>query len=276
MLPVNTWTVYLHKNKINGKMYIGITHLKPEIRWGKNGNQYTKKKNPYFYNAIKKYGWDNFEHIILFTNLSESEAKEKEVELIKKYNTQVCKEQSCGYNITAGGDGFAGVKFSKETRDKMSVSHKGIKNNFYGKTHSQEQKDKWSKERSGKNVGENNGFYSKHHSKETRSILSKLASSRTGALNPNYNNHKLLGKNSPMYGKHLDDSVKAKISETRKRKHIGSKSVICLDTNTIYNSIKEAASETGFDSGSISKCCSGKINTVHGCKFAYYNGKSND
>lgn len=48
------WTVYMHKNKENGKMYIGITSRHPEVRWGNNGSQYTKTKNPYFYNAIKK------------------------------------------------------------------------------------------------------------------------------------------------------------------------------------------------------------------------------
>ena len=59
------YTVYQHKNKINGKIYIGITSKDPEKRWGHNGYNY--KSSSYFYSAIQKYGWDNFEHNILFT-----------------------------------------------------------------------------------------------------------------------------------------------------------------------------------------------------------------
>lgn len=73
------YTVYQHKNKINGKIYIGITMQKPEVRWGKNGNNY--KSSPHFYSAIQKYGWDNFEHNILFTGLTKEEACLKEQEL---------------------------------------------------------------------------------------------------------------------------------------------------------------------------------------------------
>ena len=58
-------TIYLHRNKINNKVYIGQTIQSPEERW-KNGNGY--KGCYYFYNAIQKYGWDNFEHIILEQN----------------------------------------------------------------------------------------------------------------------------------------------------------------------------------------------------------------
>ncbi len=66
------YIVYQHKNKINGKIYIGITMQEPEKRWGSNGCNY--KSSPHFYAAIKKYGWDNFEHNILFTNLTKKQA----------------------------------------------------------------------------------------------------------------------------------------------------------------------------------------------------------
>ena len=77
MMKENNYTVYMHKNKINGKVYIGITYQNVKYRWRKNGEGYKKQK---FYNAIKKYGWDNFEHIILFENLTFEEACLKEQE----------------------------------------------------------------------------------------------------------------------------------------------------------------------------------------------------
>lgn len=48
------YTVYQHKNKINNKVYIGITKQIPEKRWGINGYNY--KTSPHFYSAIQKYG----------------------------------------------------------------------------------------------------------------------------------------------------------------------------------------------------------------------------
>ena len=43
------FTIYMHKNKINNKIYIGQTIQKPEQRW-KNGKAY--KPCSYFYAAI--------------------------------------------------------------------------------------------------------------------------------------------------------------------------------------------------------------------------------
>lgn len=114
------YTVYQHKNKINGKVYIGITMQVPEKRWGTNGNNY--KTSPYFYSAIQKYGWDNFEHNILFENLSCEEACQKEQELIQYYNSM---NREFGYNSTSGGDVFI---MNEETKQKISQSMMGNTN----------------------------------------------------------------------------------------------------------------------------------------------------
>ena len=58
------YLVYKHTNKINGKGYIGLTQFSSaNIRW-QNGKGYKKQK--YFYATIKKDGWENFVHKILF------------------------------------------------------------------------------------------------------------------------------------------------------------------------------------------------------------------
>lgn len=92
------YTIYMHKNTKNGKVYIGQTIQKPEDRW-KNGYGY--KTCTLFYNAIKKYGWDNFEHIILAQEeMTQQEADEKESYYIDLYHS---RDLNYGYNINDGG-----------------------------------------------------------------------------------------------------------------------------------------------------------------------------
>ena len=92
------FTIYMHKNKINNKIYIGQTCQSPQQRW-KNGHGY--KTCTYFNAAIQKYGWDNFEHIILEQKeMTKEEADQKEIFYIKYYDTQNPQK---GYNINSGG-----------------------------------------------------------------------------------------------------------------------------------------------------------------------------
>lgn len=76
-------------------------------------------------------------------------------------------------NQTWGGEGVSGLIHSEETKQKMSESHKGEKNYWYGKHLSEETKTKLSDAQKGKYDGENNPMYGKHHTKETRDKISK-------------------------------------------------------------------------------------------------------
>lgn len=139
------YIVYQHKNKINGKVYIGITMQAPEKRWGRNGCNY--KSSPHFYSAIQKYGWDNFEHNVLFINLTKEEACLKEQELIKQFNST---NRDFGYNSTSGGDTFV---MNEETRQKISQSMMGNKNGL-GHPCSEEKKKKISEAQKGRKFTE--------------------------------------------------------------------------------------------------------------------------
>lgn len=139
------YTVYQHKNKINGKMYFGITSRTPSERWGKNGSYY--KTTPHFYSAIQKYGWDNFEHNILYQNLTKEEACEIEKSLIKKYKTQ---NRKFGYNILEGGQA---TELPIEVREKMSKAMMGNKNGL-GHPCSEEKKKKISDSQKGRKLSE--------------------------------------------------------------------------------------------------------------------------
>lgn len=114
-----SWTVYMHKFP-NNKVYIGITKNTPQRRWRNNGSGYKTQK--LMWRAIQKYGWNNVEHIILFKDIDEKQAKKKEQELIAKYRSNVF---DYGYNLTQGGDGVHGYICSEETRQKLSKIWKG-------------------------------------------------------------------------------------------------------------------------------------------------------
>ena len=111
------YCVYCHTNKINQKKYIGITRNVPERRWN-NGRGYTN--NRYFSRAIEKYGWHNFLHEILYTDLSKEQAEEIEIQLIKEYDSA---NPDHGYNIELGGNGTG--RFTDETRRRISEALKG-------------------------------------------------------------------------------------------------------------------------------------------------------
>lgn len=95
-LTDENYYVYKHTNRLNGKIYIGITRQNPERRWQK-GYGY---KGTYFWNAVCKYGWDTFNHEILFSGLSKENACEIEKRLIAIYHSN---QREFGYNICEGG-----------------------------------------------------------------------------------------------------------------------------------------------------------------------------
>lgn len=90
----NIHIVYMHYNLINGKRYIGQTkNIKK--RWHPNAYKGSRE----FYYAIQKYGWENFNHIILKDQLTQKEANYWEKYYIDLYKTI---NPEYGYNLLDG------------------------------------------------------------------------------------------------------------------------------------------------------------------------------
>lgn len=97
--------VYIFTNNINNKVYIGQTSVSLEARY-KQHMYYSKTKSTYFYDAIKKYGIDNFKFECLkelkcdtLQELSK-QLDEWEIFYISHYKSN---NKSFGYNLTKGG-----------------------------------------------------------------------------------------------------------------------------------------------------------------------------
>ena len=94
--------IYCITNKINNKKYVGLSK---DIyrRWGEHKkipfNPSSKEYNYPLYNAIRKYGLDNFDFTILEQCDDQELLKEKEKQWIEYYDSI-----NNGYNLTEGGE----------------------------------------------------------------------------------------------------------------------------------------------------------------------------
>lgn len=237
------YTVYKHTAP-NGKAYIGITKQAVSARW-KNGNGY--KSSPHFYSAILKYGWENIEHIILHTDLSEEEACEYEKYYIKIYKTY---DPKYGYNNRMGGE--KGASFTEETERRRRIamreywskpeSRQAASERMKGRKHTEEAKRKMSRSKTGLKIAP--------HTEEWKSLMRDI-----------------------MREKYAPDSELYKANSERLIR-IGkakAQSIEQLDMNgeivAIYESAHEAEEKTGISNGNIRRVCNGKSHTAGGYKW---------
>jgi hypothetical protein len=94
--------VYQAKNRINNKKYIGRTIKTLDFRKKAHINRVNSNKDDckIFYEAIRKYGQDNFEWTVLKECSTEQELDHFEEFYIKLYSSNT---SHYGYNQTAGG-----------------------------------------------------------------------------------------------------------------------------------------------------------------------------
>lgn len=273
------YVVYKHTTP-SGKVYIGITGLKPERRW-RNGNGY--KDNAHFYRAILKYGWENIKHEIVCAGLSKWQACGAEQSLIKYFDST---NQDKGYNHSIGGEcSAAGVRRSAETRRKMSESLKGANNPWYGKHLSAETRKKLSESLKRTYLNhpelrlERKSFHpsvetrrkigaanrGKHFSAEHRRKLSEANKGKNKGKHPSFETRRKLSEAGKR--RHHSQETRKKMSESHKGKN--AKAVICVETGIVYSSGREAAEATGGNSTAISQVLCGRAKTSGGYHWRY-------
>lgn len=115
--------IYAAINNINHKLYIGKTTNDLSVRKRKHlESSVSKKRKTYFHSALRKYGNESFDWIIL-----------EEVECYAIDEAEcfwIAYFRSIGaelYNLTNGGDGLLGFKHSEETKRKIKSKLIGVK-----------------------------------------------------------------------------------------------------------------------------------------------------
>lgn len=118
------YSIYKIVNLVNDKVYIGVTNN--FTRRYKRHISDSKILNTPLYRAIRKYGWDKFEIVIIYQSLNrEHTIKSMENHFINEYKSYVGSSDCHGYNVTLGGEGFYGLKRTEEHKRKISTAHKG-------------------------------------------------------------------------------------------------------------------------------------------------------
>ncbi len=120
-------TIYMITNLKDGKAYVGFDSKWPSRKAVHICEAITRKNRKYpLYNAIRKYGLDNFRWDILYQNKDrEHTLNIMETKFIINQNTHF--KEGHGYNMTYGGEGAKGWIPSEETKKKISESNLGKK-----------------------------------------------------------------------------------------------------------------------------------------------------
>ena len=123
--------IYMYQNKINKHCYIGQSIDIQKRRWDHQSDYKCEKSSSYncqFYQALRKYGFENFEFSILEECLKE-ELDDKEIFYIKKYDSF-----KNGYNATEGGLNLSSnlnnpehIEKSKKILEKINKKQKNEK-----------------------------------------------------------------------------------------------------------------------------------------------------
>lgn len=245
--------IYLRKNKVNGKCYVGQTK-DIKIRNRKWKNLKTEYAGKVINNARAKYGVDGFSFELL-KECPNEDMNYWEMYYIKIYNSKT----PYGYNSTDGGD--SGYEMTDEVRKKIAAALRGRKRPDISAAKRGKPNPKVAAAKRGKKL-------SPEHITKIAAALKgkpkpKLAAALRGRKRPVEVGAKIALAHRGM--KHTEET-KAKMSAAK------SKAVLALDKNgnVVYEFPSTAeAQRQGFSAGHISECCLGKLKTYKGFIWCY-------
>jgi group I intron endonuclease len=297
--------IYILKNKINGKCYVGQT-VNIKHRFCEHKCKGKSKINRPLNNAIRKYEWANFAKYI-YKNIPISYLDYFEIELIKRLNSI----SPHGYNLALGGN--KNKKVSNITRDKLSQAHRNYykthKHPCLGKKMSNETKLKISKANKGKTsywkdkkmpiemiekaklkrrkyIGKDNPNYGNHWTDEMKQSLSKKKKGKKQNISKESRKRKSEYMTKRNTGNHYNQNTLKKMSDSAKKTYLNGRinpmlgkhrispssiKIICIETGIIYESIRSAAIDLGtLNDAAIRNCLKDNSKLYKNYHFKYY------
>lgn len=269
--------IYLIRNKVNGKCYVGQTRQKKvESRWAYHKNP-SVSNDGYFANAVRRHGWDSFETSII-CEIPNEELNDREILEISERNTL----SPNGYNLDGGGgvnkvvhdetrekmrQSQLGRKHSEEVKARIGAAHKGELNHNYGVVYTEEHRKKL------RESARKSGY---DHSKiAEKDKPNKTEVDQYTVEGEFVKTHESITKAAEVMG-----IVRSAISRCCRGKSKSSGGFIWkyrdLETYVInqynikgefvnsFENIKKAAAATESGRSGVGHCCNGKIHTSNG------------
>lgn len=193
--------VYLIRDRVNGKCYVGQTRRTLEQRF-KAHVRVVGKSNACkaLSDAMAKHGVENFTIELLCVCESQAALDQAEVRLIAEHGTFA----PGGYNLTRGGGGKSGYKHRPESIERTVAAHRG-------KPLTEEHKRKVSMSLLG-----NKRALGLKHSEETRRLISEKNKSRTLPPISDIHRERLAAARR---GTKASEATRKKMSESQKRRN---------------------------------------------------------
>jgi len=230
------YVVYVHTNLNNTKRYIGWAAVEEGQsyydammrRWKDHCYDSKIGSKRLFHNAIRKHGDVNWEHEVLDVLRTLDGVKHAEILWITQRHSYAFDEGNLGYNMTRGGDGVHGYEHTLESRQKNSLSHKGLV-----KTTIHLERLRIS------NTGK----------KRSKMTCENIGASKRGVKHP-------------FYGKCLNKEICLAIRAGQPNRRCIMQFTKNSEFIEIHASIADAQRKTGTPATNIVKCCRGHLKTA--------------
>ena len=246
--------IYKITNKLDGKIYVGKTARTLEIRM----KEHLRHNETYIERALKKYGIEAFEVSVIEECDSEEKLNEREMYWIALLD---CRYPN-GYNMSEGSEGSLGHTVPESMRQKLSAMRSGKKLSLENR----------------QNIGR--GCKGKRHSEKTKAILSsvqkqkhavicvesrKIFDSITAAaksinVTRSTLRNALDNENRTAGGLHWISLNEKPTQEYKSCK----RSIRCVETNEIFESIAAAAKWAKVASNNVSAAVNGRMKSAGG------------
>ena len=282
----NHYTVYKLTDP-DGKVYIGVTGKTVEERWNK-GRGYSRGTP--IREAIRKYGWESFQHEILCEKLTRDGAEKLEKAFITYYDSS---DPEKGYNRFLGGLGKGAhmsevtKKLSREAKNRLYDAHPEIKEKIRQTVKNAFATDPSYRERVSKgviNAYENNPAIRAKLREKTKQLWNdpkfreRCTAGRREVCEMNFDlAHHTRAVHRQYYASHperreeISRQMRVYLSDPANRAFLDAdprgKPVVCVETGVVYPSQLAAEKATGFTG--IHKVCRGRQYTAGGYHWRY-------